>query len=105
VYEKKRSDVARNKHNLCSRDCYLDFVNFAKAGARNQRIGDKVIYRTLAEMNIGRDLTSSDHVHHIDGNHCNNSKDNLAVMSNSEHMVIHAAQKRRSANGRFTKKE
>lgn len=27
-FKKKRNDVARTNHNLCSRGCYLDFINF-----------------------------------------------------------------------------
>ena len=35
---KKRSDVARNEHNFCDYGCYIDYVNFEKAGADNQMI-------------------------------------------------------------------
>lgn len=103
-FEKKRSDVARSNHNLCDRGCYQDFINFVKAGAPNQYVAGKIIYRTLAEMKIGRALTDEEEVHHIDGNHTNNALENLAVVSRAEHMSIHAAEKRRDANGRFADK-
>lgn len=103
-FEKKRSDVARTSHNLCDRGCYQDFINFIRAGSANQSVSGKVLYRALAEMKIGRDLTEDEDVHHIDGDHSNNAIDNLAVMSRSEHMAIHAAEKRRDENGRFTDK-
>ena len=63
----------------------------------------KVLYRTLAEMKLGRELNKDEEVHHIDGNHSNNNLDNLMVLSRAEHMSIHAASKWRDANGRFIK--
>lgn len=100
---KKRSDVARNKHNFCDPGCYIDFINFEKAGSENQIVCGKKVYRILAGMNIGRELVSEDYVHHADGNHGNHAADNLMVMSNSEHSRIHAEQKERDRNGRFVK--
>lgn len=100
---RKRSEVERNKHNFCDMDCYQDFINFENAGARNQRIGGKTIYRILAEQKTGKTLTEKENVHHIDGNHANHSSDNLQVVSASEHSRIHASQKRRDDRGRFTK--
>jgi hypothetical protein len=104
-FNKKRSDVARSNHNLCDRGCYQDFINFIRAGSMNQSVGGKVVYRALAEMKIGRELTSDEDVHHIDGDHGNNAIENLAVVSKSEHMSIHAAEKRRNAHGRFIDKK
>lgn len=100
---KKKSAVAKSQHNFCDKDCYLDFRNFVLAGAKNQRVCNQVIYRILAESKLGRPLTPDEHVHHIDGNHLNNDPDNLMVLSNSEHMKIHAAKKRRDKYGRFVK--
>lgn len=100
---KKRSDVERNQHNFCDQGCYIDFINFAKAGAPNQRVAGSVLYRKLAEMKIGRELKKNDEVHHIDGNHLNNGSDNLPVVTMSEHSKIHAAQKERDVYGRFIK--
>ncbi len=98
---KKRSDVARNKHNFCDAGCYIDFINFEMAGAKNQRIAGKVVYRKLMETEIGRPLREDEEVHHIDGNHSNNNVGNLEVLTASEHSKIHAAQKRRDQHGRF----
>ena len=71
------------------------------AGAKNQRIAGKVVYRKLMEMEIGRPLREDEEVHHIDGNHSNNNVGNLEVLTASEHSKIHAAQKRRDQHGRF----
>jgi len=100
---KKRSDVARNKHNFCDVGCYLDFLSFEMAGAENQKVAGKTVYRRLAEMEIGRALREDEEVHHIDGNHRNNSVNNLEVLTVSGHSKIHAAQKRRNQYGRFIK--
>lgn len=100
-FEKKRTDIARTNHNLCDRGCYQYFINFTQLDSPNTVVGGKVLYRTLAEMKLGRKLTEGENVHHIDGNHSNNSVDNLKVLSKSEHMSIHASLKRRDAYGRF----
>ena len=46
-------------------------------------------HRLVAEEKIGRYLTKSDVVHHIDGDKSNNDKDNLIVLSLSGHNKIH----------------
>jgi hypothetical protein len=102
---KKRSDVTRSEHNFCNYGCYIDFVNFHQAGAPNQQVSGETLYRRLAEMKIGRQLSEDEEVHHIDGSHQNNNLNNLQVLSASEHAKIHAAQKMRDELGRFTKKE
>ena len=104
-FTRKRSDVERNQHNFCDVGCYLDYINFEKAGAPNQKVAGKILYRTIAERNLGRPLKDDEEVHHIDGNHLNNSPDNLQVLSASEHSVIHASQKERDSLGRFTKQK
>ena len=81
----------------------MDYINFEKAGAKNQRVSGKVLYRQIAERKFGRVLTASDEVHHIDGDHFNNDSSNLLVIRRNEHMKIHAMCKRRDMNGRFIK--
>ena len=100
---KKRSDVARNEHNFCDYGCYIDYINFEKAGADNQMVSGEKLYRRLAEMKIDRKLHEDEEVHHVDGNHKNNSLENLQVVTASEHSKIHASQKERDSRGRFIK--
>ena len=102
-FYKKSSDIERSKHNFCDRDCYIDYINFENAGAKNQRVSGKVLYRQIVEFNTGKALTAQEEVHHIDGNHMNNAPENLLVVSRKEHMSIHALQKKRDKHGRFTK--
>ena len=42
-------------------------------------------HRWLMEQHLGRKLERWEQVHHIDGNHLNNSLDNLEVLSNADH--------------------
>jgi hypothetical protein len=49
-------------------------------------------YRLIAEKKIGRKLTSSDIVHHIDNNAQNNNPENLKVTTRSDHVRIHRTQ-------------
>ena len=81
----------------------MDHINFGNAGAKNQRVSGKVLYRQIAEQKLGRVLTTCDEVHHIDGDHYNNDSSNLIVISRNEHMKIHSSRKRRDTSGRFIK--
>ncbi len=46
-------------------------------------------HRLVMEELLGRYLSSSEVVHHIDGDKLNNSPINLEVMSNSQHISFH----------------
>lgn len=45
--------------------------------------------RYLMEVHLGRYLGENEVVHHIDGNYCNNSIDNLQVLTREEHNKLH----------------
>lgn len=46
-------------------------------------------HRVVVEQKIGRVLRPGEVVHHIDGDKLNNDPDNLAVMTQAEHMRKH----------------
>lgn len=52
------------------------------------------LHRVIMEQRLGRRLSSSECVHHIDRDRANNDPSNLIVMSRSEHTRLH-----RRANG------
>lgn len=54
-------------------------------------------HRFVMEQMIGRALRPDEHVHHIDGDRFNNAPENLQLLSASEHMLLHAAQRRAAA--------
>lgn len=46
-------------------------------------------HREIMESYLGRELSSDEHVHHIDGNPKNNSMDNLELVTSGDHCRIH----------------
>jgi hypothetical protein len=53
-------------------------------------------YRLMMECKLGRPLDWSEVVHHIDGDHTNDSIDNLAITTASDHVKNHIAELRAS---------
>lgn len=47
------------------------------------------IYRYNIEMELHRQLKADEVIHHIDGNHFNNDRSNLIVLTNSVHSKLH----------------
>ena len=47
-------------------------------------------HRIVAERTLGRPLLATEIVHHLDGDKKNNSPENLQIMSQSEHVRLHA---------------
>lgn len=56
------------------------------------RNGSKAHYaRCLMEAHFGRTLDSREHVHHINGDKTDDRVENLLVLSEAEHHVVHTA--------------
>ncbi len=100
---KKRSDIARSDHNFCCEECYRNYIELTKDHRKGPEYGRKPLYRILMEKKLGRELTSDEEVHHIDGNHLNNDLANLEVLSKSEHSKKHAKLKSRDEMGTFVR--
>ena len=47
-------------------------------------------HRYIAEQELGRHLTSDEHVHHINGNKTDNKIENLCLMNSEKHEHFHA---------------
>jgi len=65
---------------------------YARTRPAHPRANSKGLYplhRVLAENKLGRLLLAHEQVHHIDEDKTNNSPDNLAVLSRSEHTRQH----------------
>ena len=59
------------------------------------------IHNILIEKYIGRKMYSYEVVHHKDLNSLNNKKENLILMTISEHMKLHYAFRNKNSKGQF----
>jgi hypothetical protein len=51
-------------------------------------------HRLVMERHVGRSLTASEHVHHINGNRADNRVENLMILTNAQHALTHMSRPR-----------
>lgn len=68
------------------KDCYICTEGYKVLGKSGKR---KAEHRLIMEQYLGRELKSSEIVHHIDGNKLNNDIKNLKVVTRKEHIALH----------------
>ncbi len=122
-YCKKHYEIRKSLgfQQVCCKKCYSKYRTGKRYGNRMERVlisgyyyiwmpehpfavkkGYVAEHRLVAERQIGRYLEVYEDVHHINGNKTDNSPDNIIVLSHSDHMKLHAKQKKRNIkDGKF----
>ena len=100
----KEYESFAKKSRFCSRKCsgiyhrgennstYKNGQYITNMGYKQELNGTGGYYfthRKTVEDAIGRRLTSSEHIHHINGDKLDNRLDNLVILTCSEHTKIH----------------
>lgn len=87
-------EKARNNSPLMKRSRALKQQGQSQRQYKMLYINGKQVreHRWIMEQHLGRQLERWEHVHHIDGDHLNNTLENLEVLSNADHQRKELAQ-------------
>lgn len=70
---------------------YIDTLGYRNLGRNNKKIRE---HRFVLEKLLGRKLKREEVVHHKDHNKLNNSIENLQILTNREHMILHCKERK-----------
>lgn len=87
-YTQKNFSNWRGGKSMAGKYVYLFMPNHRASSKKGYVAEHRYVYETYHEMVIPKGME----VHHINGNHTDNSIDNLKLLSKSEHARFHALQ-------------
>lgn len=88
MFKKKINKSNKGKTDI-SKKIYTD-----KKGYPRFKDNGKLVHKAVAEKKVGGKIFPDRVVHHLDGDKTNFSRDNLVVMSRSEHSKLHYHEKK-----------
>ena len=105
---KRKWELNGSVNNFCNKECYYEYIRenpktgeyhpnwnggvYMQDGYKSLKQEDgsyKFEHRIVMEEYLGRELSSDEIIHHIDGNRSNNDISNLQLLSRTEHIEIH----------------
>lgn len=107
ILQRKPYEISNN--NFCTMKCYHEYIKYNPIkGESHHRWNNgeynhphgylsilqsdgtyKLEHRIVMEEYLGRQLSSDEIIHHIDGDKRNNNIDNLQIVTRAEHIAIH----------------
>jgi hypothetical protein len=94
VKQALRERTGANNHNWGSGLTISNGYVCYTASPENGSNAGKLFHRAVVEVKLGRTLARHEVVHHIDHNPLYNHPSNLRVMTQAEHMALHAQERK-----------
>lgn len=89
-FYRRGAETPKGERGFCTRACYDASRELERDKSTYKRSVRQTLHRRVAAATLGRDLLTSEVVHHIDGDITNNAPENLAVLpSQAAHRHVH----------------
>ena len=99
---KKEFIHTRRSHQTCSKKCFYELLSIGKIGKLNPMFSDgcRQYVRLMSNINLCQNCGRKYHldIHHKDGNHNNNVKENLLKVCRRCHMLLDGRMKNLNYN-------